>query len=300
LKPDGADLDLRASFINQNQARDAVKMALGVRDELQRELERDLQRSRNRPDEVIANKLLEALLEGFKSVKLETTEGLVTGTARIPTGPAIELVEKDGGAFVKSLAERRKAQNNLRMIALAMHNYASAYGRLPSAAICDNNGKPLLSWRVAILPFIEEDVLYRQFRLNEPWDSEHNKKLIERLPKTYQLPGDTAKHDLPSTYYRVFVGNDAMFNWTRGRSFAEITGGLSNTIMVVEAADAVPWTKPDELEYDPKKPPKLGYHIGDACNVALGDGSVRSLRKGLKEEILHSLIQANRRKLPIE
>src|SRR5215208_5386317 len=78
----------------------------------------------------------------------------------------------------------KAARENLKQIALAFHNHHDANGRLPGN-ICDKNGKALLSWRVQILPYLEEDKLYFEFKLDEAWDSDHNKKLIEKLPKTY-------------------------------------------------------------------------------------------------------------------
>src|SRR5207302_1956982 len=90
---------------------------------------------------------------------------------------------------VRMAAGRTRSANNLKQMALATINYADAFGRAPAAAICDKNGKPLLSWRVAILPFIEQDNLYKQFHLDEPWDSDHNKKLLARMPNVYALPG---------------------------------------------------------------------------------------------------------------
>ena len=79
------------------------------------------------------------------------------------------------------------ASNNLKQLALGIHNFHSAYRKLP-AARTDENGQPLLSWRVAILPFIEQQALYEQFHLDEPWDSEHNLKLIDQMPATFTDP----------------------------------------------------------------------------------------------------------------
>ncbi len=215
----------------------------------------------------------------IKTAKIATKDNQAILTATVKTGGAFAALAQEGfGAMMMSSA-RAQSQNNLKQIGLAMYNYEATYGMLPPAAICDKNGKPLLSWRVAILPFIEQDNLYKQFKLDEPWDSDHNKKLAQLVVKTYMLPNDKAKHELPSTYYRVFYGNDAMFDLKKGTRFAEITDGLSNTIMVAEAADAVPWTKPDELEYDPKQSPKLGFHFGDRCDLLLGDGSVPRSKK---------------------
>jgi hypothetical protein len=193
----------------------------------------------------------------------------------------------------------RQSQNNLKQIGLALHNYHSAWGCLPGAAICDARGKPLLSWRVAILPFIEQEKLYHQFRLHEPWDSEHNKKLLAQMPKTY-APVARAPREAHTTYYRVFTGPSAAFpeaqpgqpgGLTRGLRLSQFYDGTSNTLLVVEAGEAVPWTKPEELPFDPKKPiRKLGGMFEDGFHILLGDGSVHFVKKGITAEKLSALI----------
>ena len=197
-------------------------------------------------------------------------------------------------------------QNNLKQIGMAIHMYVdSNKGILPPAAICDAKGKPLLSWRVAILPFIEQQSLYQMFKLDEPWDSENNKKLIPMMPKTYLLPGSGSEND-GLTHYRVFAGiprvagaNVPMFDWpdpqiaakARQQQLHSVTDGLSNTIMVAEAEQVVEWTKPDELLIDPKKPvPKLGYFWKERSHVLLGDGSVRGIGLKLSEKALRVVI----------
>src|SRR5438067_2546418 len=87
-------------------------------------------------------------------------------------------------------AQKRKSTDKLKQISLAFHDYVSAFGKLPTAAITDKNGKPLLSWRVTILPFVEHEKLYQQFKLDEPWDSAHNIKLVQQMPSLYQHPLD--------------------------------------------------------------------------------------------------------------
>lgn len=194
---------------------------------------------------------------------------------------------------VRAAANRMTSTNNLKQIALAMHNYHDTYRHLPMQAIHSKDGKPLLSWRVAVLPFLEEDDLYRQFKLDEPWDSTHNKKLLTQMPKTYALPGVTTKEPY-TTHYQVFTGKGTLFDGPNKTSFTRVTDGLSNTLLVVEAAEAVPWTKPDDLPYDPKKPlPKLGSFFTAGANAAFGDGAVRALRPTLAEEVLRALITAS-------
>jgi hypothetical protein len=184
-------------------------------------------------------------------------------------------------------------------MAIAMHNYNAVYGKFPPAAIGDPMQpepmrKPNLSWRVAILPFVEQEGLYRQFKLNEPWDSPNNIKLLGQMPKIYKLPGDD-KTKPDHTHYQVFVGNGAAFEKTHGHSLAEFPDGTSNTILIVEAEQAVPWTKPDDITFDPNRPiaPLLSKYFSGGAQAALGDGSVKMLSKSLSENELKSAITRN-------
>ncbi len=172
-----------------------------------------------------------------------------------------------------------------------MHNYLSKYERVPPQAAFGKDGKPLLSWRVLILPFIGENELYKEFHLDEPWDSEHNKKLLARMPKVYAVPG---QKEVDATHYQGFHGKGAFFEGKKGIRIFDIPDGTSNTLMVVEAANAVPWTKPEDLPYDPDKPlPKLGGLFPGGFNAAMCDGSVRFISAAVKPTTLHIVIQRN-------
>jgi hypothetical protein len=150
-------------------------------------------------------------------------------------------------------ARRTQSANNLRQLGLAMLNHESATRRFPAAYISDEEGKPLLSWRVQILPYIEEARLYDEFHLDEPWDSEHNKKLIERMPEILKSPGSTAGPGM--THYLTVRGKDTIFSGKDGARMADVRDGTSQTIMIVEASErTVIWTKPDDFEYDPDDP----------------------------------------------
>lgn len=145
---------------------------------------------------------------------------------------------------------------------------------------------------MALLPYLKDNQLYQQFKLDEPWDSDHNKKLILQMPTVYA--NSTGPKRPGETHYRVLVGDWAAFDWSKGLSLAHLTAadGASITLMAVEAADSVPWTKPDELLYDAKKPmPKFGNFHGDGtfC-VVFCDGYARTLRHDMKEETLRALI----------
>jgi prepilin-type processing-associated H-X9-DG protein len=198
--------------------------------------------------------------------------------AEDPTDP----VEK-----VKLARDRVISQNNLKQIALAFHNFHDANNALPRD-ITDKNGKPLLSWRVAILPYIEQDNLYKQFKLDEPWDSENNKALAETIIKVYTAP--RGKAEKGSTFYQSFAGDGAIMSG-KALKFPNILDGTSNTFMVVEAGEAVPWSKPADVAFDAKKPlPKLGGVFDGNFNVAMCDGSVRFVKKGVKDEMLKKYI----------
>ena len=212
---------------------------------------------------------------------------VVAGVA-VPIGLLLPAVQK-----VREAASRTQDSNNLKQLGLAMHGYHDSFGKLPAAAICDKQGKPLLSWRVAVLPFIEQDNLYKQFKLDEPWDSDHNKKLIPLMPKTLMSP--LSPQQTGMTHYVVLTGKSAMFSVTEGRLLASITDGTSNTAMIVEAAQPVEWTRPQDLVYDDRKPvPKLLSGPNGGSNVAMGDGSVRFLRTvGIDEKVLRAMMTAN-------
>jgi len=183
------------------------------------------------------------------------------------------------------------SQNNVKQIALAFHNYESAFAFFPQDEK-DAKGKPLLSWRVLILPYIEQDALWKEFKLDEPWDSENNKKLLDQMPKVYAIPGQKAGAN--ETHYRVFAGNGAAFEWVKGVRLIDYTDGTSNTIMVATAATAVPWTKPDELDYDPKKDPRplLGAPGLSAPLFLMASADVRAVHKQPIERLtLDALIQ---------
>jgi prepilin-type processing-associated H-X9-DG protein len=193
----------------------------------------------------------------------------------------------------REAARRAQCVNNLKTIALAMHNYESAHGHFPPAAITDKDGKPLLSWRVAILPDMGMSDLYSRFHLDEPWDSPHNKALLAEMPSTFRCPSDVngAGSD---TGYQVYVGKGTMFENPAGETLMTVTDGMANTILVVESKKEGPWTNPDWLPFATNQPvdPPTSYHPGGA-NVSMADGSVRFLKTGLPELILRALITRN-------
>jgi prepilin-type processing-associated H-X9-DG protein len=197
-------------------------------------------------------------------------------------------------AVRSSLEAARRVQcvNNLKQIALTMHNYHATNNAFPRPATLDVKGKPLLSWRVTILPYIEQQELYDKFKRDEPWDSPHNKSLLKEMPPIYRCPIRTNVEPF-TTNYRVFVGNGGLFQKDQDISVADVTDGTSNTIMVVEAKEAVPWTKPDDLSFDPAAPVSLhgaGSPHPGGFNASMADGSVRFLKNTIDLNVFRAII----------
>ncbi len=200
----------------------------------------------------------------------------------------------------------RMSNNNLKQLGLGFHNVASTYNFELPTGIYDSTGKVGLSWRVAMLPFIEHGELYKQFHLSEPWDSPHNKQLISKMPRTYAKPGTDPSNGM--THYRTITGSGTIFpppapgkggTLAFGLKLTAIRDGTSNTALVVEAVDPVEWTRPDDLVYLAGGPlPKLGGISPDGYMIALADGSVRWFKGGASEQTLRALCTATAGDLP--
>jgi Protein of unknown function (DUF1559) len=230
----------------------------------------------------------------LKNAKFASNETQATAELAMKTDlDLVPLVKQlTGSGAVSSAAARSRTQNNLKQLALAMHGFHDAMGSLPPPATLGKKGKLLQSWRVQILPFIEQDALYRKFKLEEAWDSEHNKMVFETnpMPPVFAVEGVT-KPGEKTTHFQVFRGNGAMFDVLKATKFQHITDGTSNTIMIAQAKSAVQWTKPDDLEFDPKLDPRDQLlFVNDLTQVSFADGSVRAFRKNLSAETIRSLI----------
>jgi Protein of unknown function (DUF1559) len=191
---------------------------------------------------------------------------------------------------VRNAAMRVKTTNDYKQVALGLHNYHSANNSFPPVSQKTKDGRPGLSWRVAILPYVEQDYLFRQFKLDEAWDSPTNKRLAQQMPAIY------APVDAPGgnqTHMRLFVGKGAIFQPLKNLKLQEITDGTANTILFVESTTPVLWTQPDELPFDPQAAlPALGMPQNDYFIVAMADGSVKPVKKSIKPEKIKAAITA--------
>jgi hypothetical protein len=190
---------------------------------------------------------------------------------------------------VRKLKDRSSA--NLKEIGLAAHQYLNAHDKWPNNVLGADQ-KPLLSWRVLLLPYLEQGDLYKEFKLDEPWDSKHNLRLLGKIPEVYRT--GTEPKDSAETYYQGFAHKDALFPPGESIGFNDVTDGTANTILVVEAGTAVPWTKPVDLPYAADKPlPKLGGPFKDVIHAVLADGAVFPVKRDFDEKLLRLAITRN-------
>lgn len=195
----------------------------------------------------------------------------------------------------REAARRSQCSNNLKQIALAMHNYHDVYGCFPPAYVADETGKPLHSWRVLLLPFLEQQALYEAYNFDEPWDSPANQQIASTVVPVYNCPSTTMPG--PQTSYVMLVGPNTISDGASCTSIADITDGSSNTAMVIEATGSgIGWAEPRDLDatkitFQVNEP--LGGEVESphpgGVQCALCDGSVRFLSEMMEPEQLRAL-----------
>jgi hypothetical protein len=228
--------------------------------------------------------------EAFAETKVTRTGTQVTVSVKRPA-KADEAFASLGEAFKDNTAELRREEEDrrLRAIAAAIRTYEEHNGSLPPHAI-EKNGKPLLSWRVAILPQLDELELYQQFHLDELWDSPHNLEVARKIPQVFQSVGSEANG---KTRVIVFTGKGSVFDPDRKVRLSELRGyPLSQTILCAEAGPdkAEFWTRPNDTPFDPENPAAvLGQVPRTGFNACIVDGYARQVRinsSSLKKMVL--------------
>jgi hypothetical protein len=192
---------------------------------------------------------------------------------------------------------RRQCQHNLSQIAIGLHNYHDAFGCFPPAHVLGPDGKPWHSWRVLILPFLDEEKLYEQYDFSQPWDGPNNRELADNKPERYLCYADPSFATSPTTNYVAVVGPKAAWAGSEPRSPDEFRDGADSTILLVEVAGSgIHWMEPRDLSLHeartgvhPPGPGRISSHHTTEyggfwreehlANVALGDGRVLLLRE---------------------
>jgi hypothetical protein len=247
-------------------------------------------------------KVMQPLLD-LAAGSLEKAEVTAEGTvvsARVEAeiGPAVAKSMAALPDLTEMATTRQKTINNLKQIGIAIHNYHDQMGHLP-ANVVDATGRPILSWRVQLLPYLEHDNTFRQLDMTKPWDDPRNAKLLEKMPDVFRVYGRSG-HEKGLTYFHMptspqrVPGGDPFLVPGQRRTLATVVDGLSNTIMVVEAADGVPWARPGDVVFNPAQLPKLGAEDRKWFHALFGDGAVRTLRRDkVTDQQLRALLTVN-------
>jgi prepilin-type processing-associated H-X9-DG protein len=196
----------------------------------------------------------------------------------------------------RDAARRTQSSNNLKQIGLAMHNYHDANQTFPPAYVADADGKPMHSWRVLMLPYLEQGALFNQYNMNEPWDGPTNSQISSTIIPTYDSPTDAAVG--ATADYLIVAGPETIFDAAKPAKMAEIVDGTSNTILVVESVGSgIGWSEPRDLslanlDLTINGTPGNSIRSGNAqgASVLFADGSVRFLKNGTDPQVLRALL----------
>ncbi len=196
---------------------------------------------------------------------------------------------------------RTRCLNNLRQISLATLNYESVNGHLPPVYLADETGKPIHSWRVLLLPYLEHQELYDQYSFDEPWDGPNNSKLHDVIMAAYQCPSAGSRQPGHCSNYMAITGKGTAFDGDHKTTYAEVADGVSSTLTYIEVPNSnTHWMEPVDLPLDvaltrltdPAKSKACCNHPG-GINVALMDASTHSIDFPVSAEVLRALVEIN-------
>jgi prepilin-type processing-associated H-X9-DG protein len=229
----------------------------------------------------------------------------VTRTDWILSGVAVLLVVGlivvllPATSCVHYLPPRTECKNNLKQLALAMHFYHDTYRSFPPAYVADKNGRPMHSWRVLLLPFLDRPDLYKRYRFDEPWDGPHNRMLAANMPSIFRCPADPGPET--NTSYFVVVGPRTIFPGAASVGIRDISDGTTTTILLAEAAESgVNWLEPRDLTHEEALRginAKTGFgvsshHHGGAM-VVFADGHAQFLSDDTSVDKLRLFLERN-------
>lgn len=195
----------------------------------------------------------------------------------------------------REAARRAQCTNNLKQISIAMINYHDTYGAFPPAYIADANGKPMHSWRVLILPFLEQQALYNRYRFDEPWDGPNNSTLAAEMPMAYRCPDDPAGPLSTRTNYAAITGPGTIFDGGTASTLNSITDGTSNTMLVGETTGGIAWMEPRDLDVRQMtfavnaSPAEISSNHPGGAQVVFADGAVHFLSASASPQTIQAL-----------
>ncbi len=192
----------------------------------------------------------------------------------------------------REAARRNTSKDSMKYVMLGLFNHEAARGAFPAYANFDADGKPLLSWRVHILPYMEQAELYEKFHLDEPWDSPHNKQLIPLIPTAFRDPKSTLPVAEGKTNFLGVKGPGYFFDGSdKGGKVQDHNDGSFQIIVLTQVSDAaaVPWTKPADWEPSDEKLLKpfndpLGFLAG------FGDGHISLIEPTIEPRTLRAML----------
>jgi len=197
----------------------------------------------------------------------------------------------------REAARRMQCMNNEKQIILALHNYHAVHDELPPIFTVDKDGNLLHSWRVLILPYLEQGELFEDIRLDEPWDSEYNRQFHGRCPSVYQCPSQRNDPTSGLCDYSVVMGKETAFFDEHPKSFGDITGGTSNTVCIVERKKPINWMDPlNEITFEEAlvginaEDGKVGSRHTGGINAALFDGSIQFSSNAIDDDVWKALL----------
>lgn len=204
---------------------------------------------------------------------------------------------------IRPAARRTSCMNNMRQLVLALHNYQASKGHFPPAYIADENGNPMHSWRVLILPYMDRQDLSERYSMGEPWDGPNNRLLADEFNGVFSCPSHySPENEENYTSYCLVTGEGTLFNADRTPEFSDIRDGSSNTIILVEINHGdIQWMEPRDLTIEEalnvfeqaSADDHVSHHPG-IQNVAFADGSARSLpATSTRDELLKRFLIAD-------
>ena len=235
---------------------------------------------------------ISTMSHGEDGFHFNTRSSLPGGGNMVGAAPIVVAMLLPAVQSAREAARQAQEMNSLKQLAIGTLNYESAHGKMPTD-VMGADGKPLLSWRVQLLPYMEEQTLYNQFKMNEPWDSEHNRPLLDQMPAYLRSPSSDWLQN--RTRFVALRGDSSVFPPKGEVRIQDVTDGTSNTITIVEGSPeaAVEWTRPADIDFNPERPFAGVAQPSGSFLAAFCDGHVMKVSLAIGREAMNALVTRN-------